>query len=65
MRYALVIVLPFLLTGCGTMTGSAATNASACSVWQPISWSLRDTDRTITEVKVSNARREAFCKGSR
>lgn len=65
MRYALVIVLPFLLPGCGTMTGSAGTNTAACSVWQPISWSLKDTDRTITEVKVNNARREAYCKGSK
>lgn len=64
MRYALVIVLPFLLTGCGTMMGSAGTNTAACSVWQPISWSQKDTDRTITEVKVNNARRSAFCKGS-
>lgn len=62
MRYVLAIVLPFLLTGCGTMTGSAATDA--CSVWRPISWSQQDTDRTITEVKVNNARRSAFCKGS-
>ena len=47
------------------MTGSAGTNAAACSVWQPVSWSLKDTDRTIVEVKVNNARREAYCKGSK
>jgi hypothetical protein len=64
MRYVPVIVLPFLLTGCATMTGSAETNGAACSVWQSISWSQRDTDRTITEVKVNNARRAAFCKGA-
>ncbi len=53
----------FLVTlpGCASLTGSAATNASVCSVWKPISWSSKDTDATIVEVKVNNARREAWC----
>jgi hypothetical protein len=49
------------LTGCAKMTAIVGTEA-ACQVWKPISWSSKDTDQTIVEVKVNNARREGFCK---
>ena len=65
MQYALVIVSMFALTGCASLTGTRATNTASCSVWKDISWSKKDTDQTITEIKVNNARREAWCQGER
>ena len=59
--FALAIMLLFLLGGCATTTATVATNASVCAVWKPVSWSKKDTDQTITEIKVNNARREAWC----
>ena len=59
--FALAIMLLFLLSGCATTTATVATNASVCAIWKPVSWSKKDTDQTITEIKVNNARREAWC----
>jgi starvation-inducible outer membrane lipoprotein len=61
MRYALVMPLMFLLTGCSTLTGTVETNRSACEVWKDVSWSSKDTTQTIIEVKINNARREGYC----
>lgn len=61
MRLGLVIVSMFLLTACGQTTATGVS--SACSVWRDITWSVDDTDQTIREVKVNNARRDGFCKG--
>lgn len=61
MPFVLAIALLLILPGCATMTGTAETNGAACNVWKPISWSVKDTDQTIAEVKVSNARRKGFC----
>jgi len=36
---------------------------AACSVWQNVSWSSKDTRQTIVEVKVNNARRKGYCEG--
>lgn len=62
MRFGLVILSSFLLTGCATLTGTKGTDAAVCDVWRDVSWSKKDTDQTITEVKVNNARREGWCK---
>lgn len=48
----------FLLAGCASRTATVATE---CDVWRPISWSVKDTDRTIAEVKSNNARQKAWC----
>jgi hypothetical protein len=61
MRFVLVMLSTFALTGCAKLIGTQGTNASACAVWKDISWSKKDTDQTITEIKVSNARRDAWC----
>jgi hypothetical protein len=65
MRYALVTLSIFGLTGCATLTGTTGTNGSACAVWKDVSWSKKDTDQTITEIKVNNARRDGFCRGEK
>jgi hypothetical protein len=65
MRYALAILCLSALTGCGSMTATKETNLSACAVWKDITWSKKDTDQTITEIKVNNARRDAWCQGER
>jgi hypothetical protein len=59
MRYVLVMPLLLILSGCATKTASVETS---CSVFGYITWSKKDTDLTIQQVKVHNARREAFCK---
>lgn len=45
--------------------GTPATNAAACGVWKDISWSKKDTDPTIGEIKVNNARRDGYCQGAK
>ena len=64
-RWKLIVVLASGLTvgGCWKTTDTAAIDA--CIVWQPVSWSQKDTPRTIEEVKINNARWEGWCKGRR
>jgi len=57
----LAILSAAIPAGCAKMTGTVATNASVCQVWQPIGWSKKDTDQTIVAVKVNNARRTGWC----
>lgn len=47
------------------MTGIVGIESiqTTCALWQPITWSVHDTDQTIIGVKVNNAQRDAFCKG--
>jgi hypothetical protein len=59
LTFALVSAL--LVASCATTTGIGGTEA-ACSIWRPISWSQQDTDRTIEEAKLNNARRAVWCK---
>jgi len=62
----LVSVLPTLLAGCLT-TGTGVTspceaqNAGEEPAWRAVSWSSRDTLKTIEEVKANNARHAAWC----
>lgn len=49
-----------LLAGCSRTTGTAGIDA--CSFWQPISWSQKDTPQTVGEVKANNAKRKAWCE---
>lgn len=62
MRYVLATLLIFLLPGCASLTTTPATNSSVCDVWRDISWSKKDTDQTIGEIKTNNARREGWCQ---
>jgi len=62
MRSTLVTLCLLALTGCANLTATRETNISACTVWRPVSWSAKDTDQTIGEVKVNNARRGAYCE---
>lgn len=32
-----------------------------CATWPYVSWSDHDTDRTILDAKVNNARHDGFC----
>lgn len=48
-----------MLGGCATTTATGGT--SVCAVWRPISWSVKDSDATITEVKINNARQRGWC----
>lgn len=61
MRWLLILSLALtpLLASCAKTTATAETS---CLVWRPISWSKKDTDQTIEEVKAHNARRKAYCE---
>jgi hypothetical protein len=51
------------LTGCATMTTSAAPTSDrvACQSFHPWYWSKNDTDKTIAQAKEHNAAWKAIC----
>jgi len=51
------------LTGCQSMTHTTATGKAVCAIWQPVTYSASgDTGQTVSEVRASNAKRDAYCK---
>ncbi len=62
MRAALLPIPLLILTGCATTTASVGTDAVACSAFEPIRWSKRDTEETIRQVKEHNAVWKAICR---
>ena len=66
----LTLGMMFCLGGCQSLqtTRTAATEADksiaegVCSVWAPVTYSSRDTERTQLEVRANNAAREAYCE---
>lgn len=68
-RLALLLSVTLPLAACTSLTASGGTDLPpevdpvkvACEVFGPISWSLRDTERTIAEVKSHNAAWKAIC----
>ncbi len=66
MRAALLLLTPLLiLPGCVMTTGSVATDALACSIFEPIRWSAKDSDETIRQVREHNAAWKAACAGTK
>jgi hypothetical protein len=61
MRAALPLLLLLILAGRATTTASVGTDAVACSAFEPIRWSEKDTDGTIRQVKEHNAAWSAAC----
>jgi hypothetical protein len=61
MRAALLPMPLLILAGCATTTASVATDAVACSAFEPIRWSRKDTDETIRQAKEHNAVWAALC----
>lgn len=63
MRLVLMIVLgAMLLTLPACVSTTVGSGRTECHVWRPVSWSAKDTDQTIAEVKGNNARRAAWCE---
>lgn len=62
LKLTLAVVSGLLVANCSRTTGIVGTE---CVAWQPISWSSKDTSQTITEVKLNNARRAAWCAGAK
>lgn len=59
---AALLPMPLLiLAGCATTTASVGTDAIACSAFEPIRWSNKDTDDTIRQVKEHNAAWAEIC----
>ncbi len=68
-RASMLLFVMLTLSGCGTTTGSAVIEPVAgadtfCRVAKPITWSSRDTDETIREVKAHNAVFARLCGGT-
>ena len=61
MRAALLLILLLIFQGCATTTDSAGNDAVACTAFEPIRWSVKDTDETIRRVKEHNAAWKAVC----
>jgi hypothetical protein len=61
MRAALQLTPLLILPGCVTTTGSSGTDAVACSAFEPIRWSKKDSDDSIRQVKEHNAAWKAIC----
>lgn len=61
LRASMLLCAMLTLTSCEHLTGSGETETpiagadTFCRVAQPITWSSRDTDETIREVKAHNA----------
>ena len=62
--------LALSLSGCVTMTGTSGSQrlsrdqiVSVCALWRGVGWEDADTDETITEIKVNNAKRDTYCAG--
>ena len=63
-KMLLMPVIGLLLGSCGQTTGISGAS-SACLVWPYVSWSDKDTDKTIADAKLNNARRDGWCKSAR
>ena len=64
MRWTLLIPSILILNGCASLTGIVGienTNTKVCGIWRDVTWSKKDTNQTIGEIKVNNAKREAWC----
>ncbi len=61
MQAALLPMPLLILPGCATTTASVATYAVACSAFDPIWWSSRNTDETIRQAKEHNAAWASIC----
>lgn len=59
-----------ILPACASMMGTSASarlsesqTQKVCALWTAVGWEDADSDATITEVKVNNAKRDTFCAG--
>ncbi len=57
-RLPVLCALNLLLASC--VTGGAATD-TFCQIYSPITWSQADTDETVRQVKLNNARWAETC----
>lgn len=71
-RLALMLsAVTLILTACATTTGSVETSTpppaaeTFCQIAKPISWSTKDTDETIRQVKEHNAVFLRLCGSAR
>ena len=60
-RLGLLLLVLSLATGCARTTATVVPTDVSCRVFTPIQWSAKDTDKTITEVKIHNAVWRAVC----
>lgn len=60
-RLGLLLLVLSLATSCARTTATVVPTDISCQVFLPISWSQKDTDRTIAEIKLHNAVYAAVC----
>jgi hypothetical protein len=65
MRAVLLPIPLLILASCATTTASVGTDAVACSAFEPIRWSKKDTAETIRQVKEHNAAWSAVCQSKK
>ena len=53
------------VAACATTTASVGTDAVACSAFEPIRWSKKDTNDTIRQAKEHNAAWASICRSRR
>lgn len=58
---AMTLSLAWLATACVPVTTRAVVTDTSCMVFRPITWSGRDTDETIRQVRSHNAAFDAAC----
>lgn len=65
LRLASMLISALTLSACATTTGSGEidVNAVYCRNYEPVRWSVNDTDDTIIQNKRNNARFVALCGG--
>ncbi len=63
LRLASMLTSLLALTACATTTGSGEidVNAVYCRNYEPVRWSVLDTDESIIQNKRNNARYVAIC----
>jgi hypothetical protein len=63
---ALTLMLCLPMTGCVTLTGGTSNLRyidTACSAFSNITYSSRDTEPTVAQVRGHNAAYDTLCKG--
>lgn len=61
-----MLVLGLIVGSCATTTASVAIKQfkqDVCKIFQPLTWSTKDTDETIIGIKAHNRRQQNYCKG--
>ena len=60
-QFLLAVLCALTLSGCATLTSTSVPIDAPCTVWQPLTWSVKDTNPTIIGIKTNNVERASWC----